>query len=89
MSSPSQPSLPYGFLTAPALLRDDRERNRQGAYRLQGPLGNDVFQFSSMPWVWYTHISHTNSGKKENATPLFDWGRYFERNGRWLLSFSV
>jgi len=42
-----------------------------------------------MPWVWYTHISHTNSGKKENATPLFDWGRYFERNGRWLLSFSV
>ena len=29
-----------------------------------GPLGNDVFQFSPMPWVSYTHISHTNSGKK-------------------------
>ena len=29
-----------------------------------GPLGNDVFQCSSMPWVAYTHISHTNSGKK-------------------------
>jgi chloramphenicol O-acetyltransferase type A len=37
-----------------------------------GPLGNDVFQFSPMPWVSYTHISHTNSGKKDNATPLFD-----------------
>ena len=35
-----------------------------------GPLGNDVFQCSPMPWVTYTHISHTNSGKKENATPL-------------------
>lgn len=40
-----------------------------------GPLGNDVFQFSPMPWVSYTHISHTNSGNKDNATPLFDWGK--------------
>jgi len=54
-----------------------------------GALGNDVFQFSPMPWVSYTHISHTNSGKKDNATPLFDWGRYFEREGRILLPFSV
>lgn len=54
-----------------------------------GPLGNDVFQFSPMPWVSYTHISHTNSGKKDNATPLFDWGKYFERDGRMLLPFSI
>ena len=31
-----------------------------------------------MPWVTYTHISHTNSRKKDNATPLFDWGKYYE-----------
>lgn len=54
-----------------------------------GPLGNDVFQFSPMPWVSYTHISHTNSGKKDNATPLFDWGKYFNRNGKVILPFSV
>lgn len=54
-----------------------------------GPLGNDVFQFSPMPWVTYTHISHTNSGKKDNATPLFDWGKYFQRDGRTLLPFTV
>lgn len=54
-----------------------------------GPLGNDVFQFSSMPWISYTHISHTNSGKKDNATPLFDWGKFFERDGKWILPFSV
>lgn len=54
-----------------------------------GPLGNDVFQFSPMPWVSYTHISHTNSGKKDNATPLFDWGKYFEKNGKTVLPFSV
>ena len=54
-----------------------------------GPLGNDVFQFSPMPWVSYTHISHTNSGKKDNATPLFDWGKYFDRDGKKILPFTV
>lgn len=54
-----------------------------------GPLGNDVFQFSPLPWVTYTHISHTNSGKKENATPLFDWGKYYERDGKVWLPFSI
>lgn len=54
-----------------------------------GPLGNDVFQFSPMPWVTYTHVSHTNSGKRDNATPLFDWGKFYERGGKLLLPFSV
>ena len=54
-----------------------------------GPLGNDVFQCSPMPWITYTHISHTNSGKKDNATPLFDWGRYYEKDGRVMIPISV
>lgn len=54
-----------------------------------GPLGNDVFQCSPMPWITYTHISHTNSGKKDNATPLFDWGKYYKKDGRILMPLSV
>ena len=54
-----------------------------------GPLGNDVFQCSPMPWVTYTHISHTNAGKKDNATPLFDWGKYYEKDGKILMPVSV
>jgi len=54
-----------------------------------GPLGNDVFQCSPMPWVTYTHISHTNSGKKDNATPLFDWGKYHEKDGKIIIPISV
>ena len=54
-----------------------------------GSLGNDVFQCSPMPWVTYTHISHTNAGKKDNATPLFDWGKYVERDGRLIMPVSV
>lgn len=54
-----------------------------------GPLGNDVFQCSPMPWVTYTHISHTNSGKKDNATPLFDWGKYYDKDGKIIIPISV
>ena len=62
--------------------------NEQQEY-FTGPLGHDVFQCSAMPWVTYTHISHTNSGKKENATPLFDWGKYYEKDGRIMIPVSV
>lgn len=54
-----------------------------------GPLGRDVFQFSPLPWVSFTHISHTNSGQKDNATPLIDWGKYFQRDEKIILPFSV
>lgn len=60
----------------------------QEAY-FTGPLGNDVFQFSALPWVHFTHVSHTISGKKDQATPLFDWGKYMEKDGKVLLPFSV
>ena len=62
--------------------------NEQKEY-FTGPLGNDVFQCSPMPWVTFTHISHTNSGKRDNATPLFDWGKYYEKNGRITIPISV
>lgn len=62
--------------------------NEQQEY-FTSTLGNNVFQFSPMPWVSYTHISHTNSGKKDNSTPLFDWGKFFERDGKMILPFSV
>lgn len=54
-----------------------------------GPLGNDIFQFSAFPWITYTHISYTDSGNKDTATPLFDWGKYYEKDEKILLPFSV
>lgn len=65
-----------------------RVANEQTVY-FTGPLGNDIFQCSPMPWISYTHISHTNSGKKEVATPLFDWGKYHQQNDRIVMPLSV
>lgn len=62
--------------------------NEQKEY-FTGPLGNGVFSCSPMPWVTYTEFSHTNSGKKDNATPVFDWGKYYEKDGKILIPISV
>ncbi len=62
--------------------------NEQMEY-FTGPLSNDVFQCSPMPFLTYTHISHTNSGNKDNATPLFDWGKYYEKEGKIIMPVSV
>ena len=53
------------------------------------PMANDIYQFSSFPWVSYTHISHTESGRKDNATPLFDWRKFYEKNGKIWMPLSV
>ena len=53
------------------------------------PLENNIFQFSAFPWVSYTHISHTDSGNKEQSVPLFDWGKYYKKEEQILLPFSV
>ena len=63
------------------------EENQTDYFAL--PMTNDIYQFSPSPWVSYTHISHTESGKKDNATPLFDWGKFYEKDGKIYLPFSV
>lgn len=66
----------------------DRTQKEQQEY-FTDPLGRDVFQFSPLPWLRYTHISHTNAGNKDNATPLFDWGKWEIQEGKRLLPFSI
>ena len=49
----------------------------------------DSFIFSAMPWISFTSISHTISANKSKGQSLFDWGRFFEQNGRMMMPFSV
>ena len=48
----------------------------------------DIFHFSALPWIPFTSITHTIPKKRE-ATPVFDWGKYTQRDGRYYLPFSV
>ncbi|MGI2297235.1 CatA-like O-acetyltransferase [Paenibacillus sp. GXUN7292] len=51
---------------------------------ITGPIANDVYQFSSLPWIKFTHFSHTHSGKSNKSNPMFDWGKYEEQDGKVL-----
>lgn len=81
-------NVPMAETMAEYVVNATKAAKEQKAY-FTGPLGNDIFQFSPIPWITYTHISHTNLGKKDNATPLFDWGKYVERDGKVILPFSI
>jgi len=52
-------------------------------------LPNNTYLFSALPWLTYTHLSSTCSGNKEDATPKFHWGKYFERDGKLFMPFSI
>lgn len=54
-----------------------------------GPVDNDVYQFSALPWIKFTHVSHTDFGNPEKAQPIFDWGQFYENNGKWMMPFAV
>lgn len=60
----------------------------QKAY-CEAPPANEAFQFSPMPWFSYTSVSHTFSGDNTKANPMFDWGRFYEKDGKKLMPFSV
>ena len=42
-----------------------------------------------MPWVTFTHKSHTYGGNPKNAVPIFDWGKFYKRDGKVIMPFSV
>lgn len=61
----------------------------QHEYFTTSGMGNDIYAFSPLPWISFTHISNTDTGDKENATPIFHWGKYYQRDGKILMPFSV
>ena len=65
------------------------EKARNQKEHFTGPVANDVYQFSALPWITYTHISHTDFGQKEKAQPIFDWGKYYKKENKLLMPFSV
>jgi chloramphenicol O-acetyltransferase type B len=56
---------------------------------ITGPVPNDVYPFSSLPWIRFTHFSHTFAGKSEKSNPMFDWGKYVEKDEKVLIPFAI
>ncbi|MCI2056242.1 MAG: chloramphenicol acetyltransferase [Oscillibacter sp.] len=50
---------------------------------------DDLVFITCIPWVTFTHLSHTISFNRDDAVPRLAWGKYEEEHGRLMLPFSV
>lgn len=50
---------------------------------------DDLTYITCIPWVSFTHLSHTISFNKDDSVPRLAWGKYFKESDRLLLPFSV
>jgi chloramphenicol O-acetyltransferase type A len=50
---------------------------------------DDLIYITCIPWISFTHISHTINLRKEDAVPRISWGKYYKDGDKVLLPFSV
>lgn len=50
---------------------------------------DDLIYITCIPWISFTHISHTISLNRNDAVPRISWGKYYHDGNRILLPFSV
>lgn len=50
---------------------------------------DDLTFITCIPWVSFTHLSHTISFNKDDSIPRLAWGKYFREGSQFLLPFSV
>lgn len=50
---------------------------------------DDLLFITCIPWISFTHVSHTISLNRNDSVPRISWGKYFQQDGKTLLPFSV
>ena len=50
---------------------------------------SDLIYISSIPWVSFTHLTHTISLDKSDAVPRLAWGKYYREGDRTRMPFNL
>lgn len=50
---------------------------------------DDLTYITCLPWVSFTHLSHTISFNKDDSIPRLAWGKYYQEGDKVRLPFSV
>lgn len=67
-----------------------KSKNQAVYFPLDELLGRDDFiYYTSIPWISFTHLSHTITLNKDDAVPRISWGRYYADGQKILLPYSV
>lgn len=50
---------------------------------------DDLIYITCIPWISFTHVSHTISLNRNDSVPRISWGKYYQQGEKILLPFSV
>lgn len=50
---------------------------------------DDLVYLTCIPWISFTHLSHTINLSKDDSVPRISWGKYYRQGDRVLLPYSV
>jgi chloramphenicol O-acetyltransferase type A len=50
---------------------------------------DDLIYITCIPWISFTHLSHTITINKNDSVPKISWGKYFTDGDKVLLPFSI
>ena len=50
---------------------------------------DDLIYYTCIPWISFTHLSHTITINRNDSVPKISWGKYFFDKEKILLPFSV
>ena len=50
---------------------------------------DDLIYITCIPWISFTHISHTITINRNDSVPRISWGKYFKDGDKVMLPFSV
>jgi chloramphenicol O-acetyltransferase type A len=69
---------------------EEKSINQKEYFALNELVGrDDLIYITCIPWISFTHLSHTISLNKNDSVPRISWGKYFAENSKVLLPFSV
>jgi chloramphenicol O-acetyltransferase type A len=65
-------------------------KNQRDYFELEKLAGrDDLIYITCIPWISFTHVSHTISLDKNDSVPRISWGKYYKEGDKTLLPFSV
>ncbi len=69
---------------------EEKSRNQREYFNFnESERRDDLLYITSIPWISFTHLSHTISFNKDDSVPRISWGKYFSEQDKILLPFSV
>ena len=71
-------------------LAKETSENQKEFFYFEPLAGRDDFLYiTCLPWISFTHMSHTISLNRDDAVPRISWGKYFREGDKLMLPFSV